>query len=260
MVLRFVICGLEHSGTTLLSDIFRQVPELDSGFEVGVLLGNSPQEFPNIQPFYKNMLDGWQITEDHLASICKTDSFSDFYSGLEQKSQVLKPTTKNIFDKTPRYFARLFECHDKVQVPFIATYKDPRALVFSDFKRTGKGKEFTAWYEEYKKPKLRYIEKIYKNNYIPLKNEFNDNRYSKILCISLEEICLNTRHIMEIIFSHIGLDFKLEYLLLRNLRYSHTRKPEISSRIPFEYLEALKKNEILKIEKDFGQLGDWFYQ
>ena len=41
-MLRFIICGPEHSGTTLISDIFRQVPGLDSGFEVGVLLADTP--------------------------------------------------------------------------------------------------------------------------------------------------------------------------------------------------------------------------
>ena len=260
MVLKFVICGLEHSGTTLLSDIFRQAPELDSGFEVGVLLGKSPKEFPNVQPFYKNMLSGWQITEDNLAAICNTSSFSEFYSSLEKKSQVLKPKTKDTFDKTPRYFAKIFECYKKVEVPFIATYKDPRSLVFSDFKRTGKGREFIAWYKQYKKPKLRYLENIYKNSYIPLKNQFKENKLSNILCVSLEEVCLNTRQTMNLIFSHVGIEFKLEYFLLKDLRYPHTRKPEISSRIPFEYLESLQKIDIMKIEKDFCQLQDWFYE
>lgn len=260
MVLKFVICGLEHSGTTLLSDIFRQVPELDSGFEGGVLLGESPKEFPTIQPFYQNMLEGWQITEEHLAAICNTSSFSEFYSGLEQKSQVLKPKTKNIFDKTPRYFARIFECYNKIEVPFIATYKDPRSLVFSDFKRTGKGQNFTAWYEQYKQPKLRYLESIYKKSYCPWKNQFKENKLSKILCISLEEICLNTRQTMDLLFSHVGIEFKLEYLLLKNLRYSHTRQPEISSRIPFEYLNAFNKEQQKIIENDFSVMEDWFYQ
>lgn len=28
-----VICGLEHTGTTLISELFRQIPHIDSGFE-----------------------------------------------------------------------------------------------------------------------------------------------------------------------------------------------------------------------------------
>jgi Sulfotransferase family len=260
MAVKFVICGLEHSGTTLLSDIFRQVPELDSGFEVGVLLCQSPKDFSTVQPFYKNMLDGWQITEGDLASIIDTDSFSEFYGGLEKKSKVLKPSTKTIFDKTPRYFSRIFECSEKLKVPFIATYKDPRSLVFSDFKRTGKGEKFIVWYEKYKEPKLRYLENIYKHSYIPLKKQIEQNNNSSILCVSLEEICLNTRQTMDLLFSHVGIEFKLEYLLLNNLRYSHTRKPEVSSRIPFEYIDNLTKEQYNIIENDFSLMQSWFYR
>jgi hypothetical protein len=260
MVLKFIICGVEHSGTTLLSDIFRQVPELDSGFEVGVLLGDSPKQFSDIQPFYKNMLGGWQIEEEDLRTICDTNSFLEFYQGLKNNSRVLKPSVKNIFDKTPRYFSKIFKCYDKIQVPFIATYKDPRALVFSDFKRTGKGKDFNTWYEAYKKPKLGYLKNIYVNNYLPWKIGLQKNEWSGILCISLEEICLNTRQAMNLIFFYVGIEFKLEYLLLDNLRYKHTRKLEISSRIPFEYLEFFKKSDLLRIEKDFCQFEDWFYE
>ncbi|MEO0927718.1 MAG: hypothetical protein AAFY63_17790, partial [Cyanobacteria bacterium J06643_13] len=78
MALKFVICGLEHSGTTLLSDIFRQIKGLDSGFEVGVLLSELPRNFSKVQPFYKNMMGGWQIEKDTLENICDTDSFTEF--------------------------------------------------------------------------------------------------------------------------------------------------------------------------------------
>ncbi len=260
MVLKFVICGIEHSGTTLLSDIFRQVPELDSGFEVGVLLGESPKQFSDIQPFYKNMLGGWQIEKEDLRIICDTNSFLEFYQGLKNKSRVLKPSVKNIFDKTPRYFSSIFKCYEKMQVPFIATYKDPRSLVFSDFKRTGKGKDFNTWYETYKKPKLGYLKNIYVNNYLPWKMGLQNNEFSSILCISLEEICLNTRQTMNLIFYHTGIEFKIEYLLLKNLRYAHTIKPEISSRIPFEYINAFTKYQQEIIENDFSVLKDWFYR
>lgn len=260
MTLKFVICGLEHSGTTLLSDIFRQIPELDSGFEVGVLLGASPKEFPEIHPFYANMLSGWKISEDHLKAICDTESFPDFYAGLQQKSEVLSPQANDIFDKTPRYFQKIFECQEKAKVPFVATYKDPRSIVFSDFKRTGKGKAFEEWYEVYKKPKIQYLSSIYRNSYIPWKEGLEPEKVQQILCLSLEEICLNTRETLEKIFLHVGQGFRLQYILLKNLRYHHTRVPEISSRIPFEYLDVFNTKQLALIGEDFGELKDWFYR
>lgn len=259
MTIKFIICGLEHSGTTLLSDIFRQVEGLSSGFEVGVLLGKSPKDFPNIQPFYDNMRVGWKIEPDTLKQICNTDNFADFYDKLKTNSGVIKPEIKSIFDKTPRYFTDIYGCYEKAKVPIVGLYKDPRSLVYSDYKRGGKDKDFYSWYENYKEGKLRYLNSTYNNSYLKWKNNFN-NTQNKILCISLEEICLNTRETLEKIFSCVGYKFNLDYLLLKNLRYQHTRQPQISSRIPFEYIECLTKEQKVLIQKDFAVLEDWFYQ
>jgi len=258
MKLKFVICGLEHSGTTLVSDIFRQIENIDSGFECGVLLGQAPKDFPNIQPFYKNMPGGWDISEDALREVCNTDSFCEFYSNLYQESGFFNPDVSHIFDKTPRYFRDLFNCQEKIGVPFIATYKDPRSIVYSDFKRSGKPKNFEKWYEHYKVPKLRYLSNTY-NNYLMCCSNRHP-RASEVLCVALEDICLDTRSSLEKMFSHVDLEFNISYLLLKNLRYAHTRLPQISSRIPFEYLDSLSPSQIRTIERDFSSLDKWFYQ
>ncbi len=116
MALKFVICGLEHSGTTLLSDIFRQVPGLDSGFEVGVLLCDSPRQFPRRQPFYKHMRPGWKISPEDLQRCCAVDTVGEFYAELHRRSGVLKEGTIDIFDKTPRYFWDIPRYYEKVRV------------------------------------------------------------------------------------------------------------------------------------------------
>lgn len=259
MELKFVICGVEHSGTTLVSDIFRQVAGVDSGFECGVLLGESPRHFSDIQPFFNNMKGGWQISDEVLATVCNTSDFGSFYQHLYQNSGIFNIQTQYLFDKTPRYFTHLFECQQKINVPFIATYKDPRSLVFSDFKRTGKQRDFYDWYESYKGPKLGYLSRIYKQNYLVWKHRIHQNA-AKVLCVSLEDICLNTRESVETMFSHVDFEFDVKYLLMKNLRYGHTRAPQISSRMPFEYLESLNKDQIATIEKDFSILEDWFYR
>lgn len=261
MALKFVICGLEHSGTTLLSDIFRQVDSLDSGFEVGVLLGSSPKDFPNTQPFFKNMPGGWKIEAETLMQISAIDSFEDFYDKLKVNSGIIDSNIEDIFDKTPRYFSDIYGCYSKVKVPFVGLYKDPRSLVYSDYKRSGKSQDFAGWYEQYKKPKLNYLLNSYKKSYLKWKENLakGDPSSQDILCVSLEEICLNTRATLEKIFAHVGYQFELEYVMLKNLRYQHTRQPQISSRIPFEYLEKLTKQQTALIKKDFAVLEDWFY-
>ena len=261
MTLKFVICGLEHSGTTLLSDIFRQVDSLDSGFEVGVLLGASPKDFPTTQPFFKNMPGGWKIAPETLEQISAVDSFADFYDKLKCNSGIIEAQVEDIFDKTPRYFSDIYSCYHKVKVPFVGLYKDPRSLVYSDYKRSGKGQDFAAWYEGYKEPKLNYLLNSYKNSYRKWQENLakGDRASQNILCVSLEEICLNTRATLEKIFNHVGYKFELEYVMLKNLRYQHTRQPQISSRIPFEYLEKLTKEQTKLIRQDFAVLEDWFY-
>ena len=257
--IRFVICGLEHSGTTLLSDIFRQVPELDSGFEVGVLLATSPRNFHEIQPFYNNMSEGWKVDNESLVNACDTDDFNEFYQRLQANSRVLSKDAKQIFDKTPRYFHSMNLCYEKIKVPFVATYKDPRSLVYSDFKRKPlPDSTFREWYPEYKKRKIRYLRMVYKS-YLTWKNSTDDTIRKNILCVSLEDICLNTRLSLEKIFEHMGYNFELDYLLLKNLRYGHTRSSEISSRIPFEYLEKFTNKQLEEIKKDFAEFEDWFY-
>ncbi|MBE9043859.1 sulfotransferase [Pleurocapsales cyanobacterium LEGE 10410] len=261
MTIKFVICGLEHSGTTLISDIFRQTNNVDSGFEIGVLLGKSPRDFPQIQPFYKHMVSGWQIESDTLKKICDTDSFSNFYAQLKLNSKAISPKVDCIFDKTPRYFLDVYKNYEKVKVPFICMYKDPRSVVYSDYKRSGKPEDFISWYENYKTPKIGYLKDVYTNSYIKWKERESQsfNNTKDIMCVSLENVCLNTRETMEKIFNHVGYEFDIKYLMLENLKYENTRQPQISSRIPFEYLNGFNKEQNALIEQDFALLEDWFY-
>ena len=123
-MIRFVICGPEHSGTTLVSDLFRQVPGVDAGFEVGVLLASSPRCFPDLAVHAEITRWGWGVDEAALAQCCDTDDFAVFYERLEAASTVLRPGTQTVFDKTPRYLAALEACMAKLAVPFFLVFKD----------------------------------------------------------------------------------------------------------------------------------------
>lgn len=251
-MIKFVICGIEHSGTTLLSDLFRQVPNVDSGFECGVLLGDTPRAFPNMEPFARNILGGWKITRDDLITCCDTDDFKQFYDSLRARCLTLKPDTKDIFDKTPRYLARLEECFLKVSVPFIVMYKDPRALVYSDFTRS-KQSDFNSWFEPYAAAKLSYMRVLYANY------EKAPALGGAVLTMSLEKLCMEPRASCEAMFRHCGYDFDLEYFLLKNLKFKHTRSDSVSGRIPFEYREGLSKQQQGIVIERFKEFPAWFY-
>ena len=136
-MLGFVVCGPEHSGTTVVSDLFRQIPGVSAGFEVGALLADTPRRFPEITVHAQIAKTSWGLDEDAFAKCCDTDDFSVFYARLQTASPILKPGTHTIFDKTPRYLACLRACLSKTEMPFIVIHKDPRATVYSDWHRAG---------------------------------------------------------------------------------------------------------------------------
>ncbi|MCP9927985.1 sulfotransferase [Cyanobium sp. CH-040] len=252
--LDFVICGLEHSGTTLASDLFRQVPGCDSGFECGVLLCESPREFPSLQPFYNNMIVGWQITEKDLESACSTDSFTGFYDCLYNSSGLFRDNKPSIrFDKTPRYIVNLPAICDTLDVPFVVMIKDPRSLLWSDFRRSKRPlEEIHLWYEEWAPAKLGYMEKAYKGYLEAWQSD-------QCIVIRLEDLCLRARETFESMFAHVNIEPRVNYMCIRDKRYLNTVGKSISVSVAVEHLLGLPPEIQQRVQTDFGHLDRWFY-
>ncbi len=249
----FVVCGLEHSGTTLISELLRQVPGVDAGFEIGALLGGSPREFPYLEPYAEHLRKNWNLSEQTFSHCCDTNSFATFYRRLKAATTVLRPGTKVMFDKTPRYLSRLSECMDKVAVPFIIAYKDPRSTVYSDFKSSGQ-ESFDAWFEGYAPAKLGYMRLHY--------GEFQraKAKADKRVCpVRLEELCLNPRATCTRLFAHVGAHFHAGYLAFRQERYPNTRAGSITVGAPFEYITGLGVARCQRVARVFGEFDDWFF-
>ncbi len=249
----FLICGLEHSGTTMVSELFRQVKGLDSGFEVGVLLCDSPRGLPWLKPYDDIMLWGWGIDRAALGRCCDTHDFRVFYDRLRQETSVLKPDTCAIFDKTPRYAASLTACLAKHDVAAIMIYKDPRASVYSDFKASG-ANSFTAWFSAYRAEKLGYMRLHYAQF-----QRASRGRDTRVFTVRLEDICLDTRRSCEAMFAHVGQVFHPAYAALPTIRYANTRLGSISAGIPFDYVTAFSPAEKSMIKDGFAEFSDWFY-
>lgn len=249
---KLIICGMEHTGTTLVSDLFRQVPSLDSGFECGVLLRSSPDEFRSLEPFSQNMLKGWGITKKQFDECCDAKTYDQFYSRLFAASTVLPEGTTHIFDKTPRYLSELSSILGRTSAPVVVCYKDPRAIVCSDFKRA-KTDNFFEWYGNYMPKKRNYMSSCY--------SEFIQNReHEKFCSVGLEELAMDARRAMERIFLHVGEEFKVEYAIMKDVRYKNTRNNTVSADIAFEYAKVLKRDWIVEVEKDFASFSEWFYE
>jgi hypothetical protein len=250
----FLICGLEHSGTTLVSDLFREHPSCDSGFECGVLLCNTPKEFPELNPFYKNMSAGWKISPEDLEHSCSTDDFSIFYKRLFRKSKIIdRSKTSIVFDKTPRYIAKLKEVCGRVNRPVIAVIRDPRSIAASDFKRSGVDSDnIEEWYDSWMPAKLGYMKKAYRGYLFAWESD-------QCIVIRHEDLCLNTRETLFKAFNHAGLIPSLSYLTLRNKRYSNTKGRTIQVDACMGFSDILTPRIETKILNDFHELDKWFY-
>ena len=252
--LEFLICGLEHSGTTMVSDLFREHPKVDSGFECGVLLCNTPNEFLTFEPFCRHMYVGWGIEHNDLSYACSAVSFKNFYRRLFERSKSIKEKSSSIiFDKTPRYITELPQVHKRFNRPVIAVIKDPRSLALSDFKRSKRPlEEINTWYEEWKNPKMAYMRSAY-NGYC-YAWEHKDCHV-----VRLEDICFSAKSTVENMFNFVGIEFKNEYLNLRNKRFNNTSGSSISVGSCMAFMDVLPKEIQERVCSDFSEFDRWFY-
>jgi hypothetical protein len=249
----FVITGLERSGTTVVSELFRQVPGVDAGFEIGVLLAATPREFLGMAPFAGNMLHDWGLTQAALEMCCDTDDFAVFYERLRASSTVMRPGTRMIFDKTPRYIATLDDCMRKAAVPFFIIFKDPRATVFSDFKVSGAA-DFDRWFEDYAPEKIGYMRLAYAQ--FERVRLAADNR---VCLVRLEELCLQPRETCVRVLAHAGMEFDYGYLAFRPGRYQPAPIASISAGLPFAYIDALGRGRGERVGAMFAEFREWFF-
>ncbi len=249
----FVICGPEHSGTTLVSDLFRQVPGIDAGFEVGVLLAATPRAFPAMQVHAEITRWGWGIDQAALEQCCDTDDHATFYARLQAASTVLRPGTRTVFDKTPRYLAELQACMARVAAPVFVVFKDPRAIVHSDWRKAGRP-PFQAWFEAYAPDKRGYLLALYAQY-----QRVKQVRDPRVCPVRLEALCLEARRTCERMYAHVGVAFDPAFMVLHGVRYENTRHGSISAGEPFGYLAGFSVAERACIVHAFGGLDDWFY-
>ena len=252
--LSFLICGLEHSGTTMVSDLFREHPEVDSGFECGVLLCSQPSDFLTYEPFCNHMVVGWGIDQSDFEQACSAPSFDEFYERLFRASSLIQQkSARHIFDKTPRYITDLGRVQQRSGRPIIAVIKDPRSLALSDFKRSKRSlDEIDAWYEGWKEPKLAYM----RSAYLGYQYAWQDDG---CFVVRLEDICFDARNTVGALYDFVGLEFKSEYLSLRSKRFNNTSGSSISVGACMQFLDGLPRPIQDRICIDFAEFERWFF-
>jgi hypothetical protein len=246
----FVICGVEHSGTTLLSDVFRQVPGLGSGFETGVLLADAPADFPHTEHF-QDFAENWGLGPGDVAFLCAAPDLETFYRRLAQRAGTTPPDTVRIFDKTPRYLVALKDVLGRVPCPFIATYKDPRAILHSTWVRQGRP-PILPWLDGVHTEQLGYLQSLYEQHQTHCLER-------RVLFMPLERLCLQAGHSCEMLFDHVGIPFDPGYLVLRGIDNRATHGGTILVGTPFAYRRDWPRAACRAVERQFAALDRWFY-
>lgn len=192
--LKVIVTGMEHSGTTFLNQLITTNSSLiNSGFECGILLSESPNKFGVIEPFYEWLCNehlGWALTAEQRDAVCNTDSFNEFYNRLFKTCSLFKNGELYVLDKTPAYSYILPDIIKKMpDVPVLVVIKDIEQLWHSYMKRNFSFEHFVERYFRFKESLL---------NVLPNKN---------IKVINLEKIADYKPDEVKDIFSFINLPF-----------------------------------------------------
>ena len=190
--LKVIVTGMEHSGTTFLSRLIVENSSLiNSGFECGVLLSETPEKFSEIEPFYEWLCNdelGWALTEEQRSFICQTQSYNEFYNRLFSTCSIFKNGEQFLLDKTPAYSYILPDIIKKVpDVPVLVVLKDIELLWHSYKKRNFPFEDFVERFLRFKKSLL---------DVLPNKN---------VKIVKLEQIANYDAEQIDDIFSFINL-------------------------------------------------------
>lgn len=252
-ILHAVVCGFEHSGTTMVSEILRQHPDLDSGFEGGILLNDSPRVFPGTQPFFKNLCDTWKVSAQAAREACDTDSYVEAFVRLRDASPVISDKSVKLFDKTPRYMEHLPRILERVDVPALCMVRDFRSLLWSSFRRTKM--DMDAWLESVYPVTVAHTRRYCMGAARALK----EHGAHRLMIVQYEELCVDQLETSKKIFAHLGLDFDEAMLNFENKRYDLAYGDQIKTSYIHEYREKMPMDVQRRVLDDFADFSDWTY-
>lgn len=250
--LHAILCGYERGGTTLLLEILRQHPDIDAGFEGGFLLGKTPKDFLNIEPYATNIQRGWQLKEGDIEYICKSIEWPQAYRRLRERSGMIPDKNVLLIDKTPKYMESLTHILDKVpRIPCVVLVRDPRAVLWSWAKHNQSPLE--AWIE-------LYLEQAC-NRYSAYGHGWEKaliSHHERILLVQYESLCMNPEVEIRRIFSFLHLSFQKKYLQFSS-RFINTHGNTISTKFLMEYPQKFSQDIQNRILKNTAAFRQWHW-
>ena len=252
-ILKAIICGYEKSGTTLLNELLRRHPSLDSGFECGFLLGDSPRQFKTIMPYYGFFQSKWKMKNTDMRYICDTDSWGECYRRARERSPIIVDKNVFLFDKTPIYMLHLSAVLDKVpHIPCVVNVRDPRALMLSWARWSGHTEDAQQWIECHLEEYCnRYTS--YAKGYTQALLQHGD----RIFLNSFEQFCQQPRAQLQAIFRFLGLQFEPEYMTFSSEHFVYGNT--VSEDYIKPYVSVLSDEICDKILQGTSEYEQWHY-
>ncbi len=249
-----LVCGFEKSGTTLINEILRRHPRLDSGFEVGVLLADSPREFGRIQPYYSFFQSTWKLAPGDAEFIIDTDDWGEFYRRSRERSPLIADKHCWIFDKTPAYMRDLEQVMDKVPgIPCVVNVRDPRALILSWARWSGHSEHPVRWIEENFADNInRYLG--YAEGYSKALSRHGD----RMLLNRFELLCTNPSAELSRIFKFLGLEFREEYMNFSSEHFVYGNT--VSREYLLPYVGLLPEDLCQRILQATEKYAEWHFE
>ena len=206
-----------------------------------------------MNPFYGNLLKGWEITNEYLDAACELNNFKEFYDHIYMNSSLFENLPTIRFDKTPRYICDLENIYNKSLVPIIVCCKSIESIAWSDFKRSKyfANQKVDFFLEDYVKPKKKYLQSALKGYH------FAENSESCRIT-HLEDICFNAYNESVDIFNHCNQIFKVEYFVLKDKRFKNARGKSIDISVSSEHLVNSPRFFIEKVQKEFKEIIEYW--
>lgn len=248
-----IVCGFEKSGTTLLNEILRRHPGLDSGFEGGFLLGASPREFKNYQPYYAFFRQTWELSRSDMLYICDTDAWAECYRRARERAPFITNKKTYIFDKTPIYMRYLASVLEKVPgIPCVVTVRDPRALMLSWANWSGFKHDPECWLKDnLELNRKRFSD--YAEGYHKAVKKHGD----RIMLIQFEKLCVRPEPTLMKVFQFLGFKFQPEFMSFSSKHFVNGNS--ISTDYLFPYRDKLSKSLCKRILDGTKKYADWHY-
>ena len=199
-ILKGVVCGMEHAGTTLLAQLLRQHPHIETGYEVGALMHQSIEQFWNNTGVWKQYNDpnyrygleqGWKLGDVGRQAVRSAKDWQNFYGQLHAHSPLVRDKRSYLIDKTPPYQAVIDNIATRFDVPIVIIIKDPVLL-------------FDSWYRRHQTQVIAMAQ--YYAGRAAATQRAKQLFPDQVFIIAYEDLVRFPGRVMDKVFTHIGVE------------------------------------------------------